>query len=184
MLCNFRLNWFVLTVNIHDVDHFLSIIYIFVVSYELLMKVWHKTCTHMYKLSKDYTQYLSVVSTCLEVWLYTISKSKTALELNQPFLNVCMKETMDNMVFFFSNLMCIVIKITEIFYISTISGLQDCIYKKKFVFQIYLKNIQNWYVKPLLNILIYSKSPIATDRVLNKKVSIWMVLRLKNFHSL
>lgn len=70
MLCNFRLNWFVLTVNIHDVDHFLSIIYIFVVSYELLMKVWHKTCTHMYKLSKDYTQYLSVVSTCLEVWLY------------------------------------------------------------------------------------------------------------------
>lgn len=40
---------------------------------------------------------------------------KTALELNQPFLNVCMKETMDNMVFFFSNLMCIVIKITENF---------------------------------------------------------------------
>lgn len=39
---------------------------------------------------------------------------KTALELNQPFLNVCMKETMDNM-FFFSNLMCIVIKITENF---------------------------------------------------------------------
>lgn len=39
---------------------------------------------------------------------------KTALELNQPFLNVCMKETMDNMVFF-SNLMCIVIKITENF---------------------------------------------------------------------
>lgn len=40
---------------------------------------------------------------------------KTALELNQPFLNVCMKETMDNMVFFFSNLTCIVIKITENF---------------------------------------------------------------------
>lgn len=40
---------------------------------------------------------------------------KTALELNQPFLNVCMKETMDNMVCFFSNLMCIVIKITENF---------------------------------------------------------------------
>lgn len=39
---------------------------------------------------------------------------KTALELNQPFLNVCMKETMDNMVFF-SNLMYIVIKITENF---------------------------------------------------------------------
>lgn len=39
---------------------------------------------------------------------------KTALELNQPFLNVCMKETMDNMVFF-SNLMFIVIKITENF---------------------------------------------------------------------
>lgn len=39
---------------------------------------------------------------------------KTALELNQPFLNVCMKETMDNMGFF-SNLMCIVIKITENF---------------------------------------------------------------------
>lgn len=39
---------------------------------------------------------------------------KTALELNQPFLNVCMKETMDNM-FFFSNLMYIVIKITENF---------------------------------------------------------------------
>lgn len=40
---------------------------------------------------------------------------KTALELNQPFLNVCMKETMDNMGVFFSNLMCIVIKITENF---------------------------------------------------------------------
>lgn len=26
---------------------------------------------------------------------------KTALELNQPFLNVCMKETMENMGFFF-----------------------------------------------------------------------------------
>lgn len=39
---------------------------------------------------------------------------KTALELNQPFLNVCMKESMDNM-FFFSNLMYIVIKITENF---------------------------------------------------------------------
>lgn len=40
---------------------------------------------------------------------------KTALELNQPFLNVCMKETMENMGFFFSNLMYIVIKITENF---------------------------------------------------------------------
>lgn len=40
---------------------------------------------------------------------------KTALELNQPFLNVCMKETMENMVVFFSNLMYIVIKITENF---------------------------------------------------------------------
>lgn len=50
---------------------------------------------HMYKLSKDYTQYFSVnMSRGLAI-------HKTALELNQPFLNVCMKETMDNMVFFF-----------------------------------------------------------------------------------
>lgn len=31
----------------------------------------------------------------------SLALHKTALELNQPFLNVCMKETMDNMVFFF-----------------------------------------------------------------------------------
>lgn len=49
----------------------------------------------MYKLSKDYTQYFSVnMSRGLAI-------HKTALELNQPFLNVCMKETMDNMGFFF-----------------------------------------------------------------------------------
>lgn len=65
----------------------------------------------MYKLSKDYTQYLSVRSVNMSRGL---ALHKTALELNQPFLNVCMKETMDNMVFF-SNLMCIVIKITENF---------------------------------------------------------------------
>lgn len=50
----------------------------------------------MYKLSKDYTQYLSSVNMSRGLALH-----KTALELNQPFLNVCMKETMDNMVFFF-----------------------------------------------------------------------------------